>query len=70
MKKFIYISALSLALGLASCKKDFLETSPTDRVAGPTLFETTQGAQVATGRRRVAPGASNTIRKILIDFYQ
>jgi len=47
MKKFIYISALSLALGLASCKKDFLETSPTDRVAGPTLFETTQGAQVA-----------------------
>lgn len=47
MKKILYISALSLALGLASCKKDFLETSPTDRVAGPTLFETTDGAQVA-----------------------
>src|SRR5690606_2221059 len=47
MKKIFYISALSLALGLSSCSKDFLETKPTDRVDAPTLFETTDGAQVA-----------------------
>ncbi|GAB3413307.1 RagB/SusD family nutrient uptake outer membrane protein [Niabella aquatica] len=47
MKKYIYISTLFIGLSFVSCKKDFLETSPTDRVAAPTLFETTQGAQVA-----------------------
>ncbi len=46
MKKIIYLSAL-LTLTLFSCKKEFLETAPTDRVAAPTLFETTDGAQVA-----------------------
>lgn len=47
MKRIIYISILSLSLGIVSCKKDFLETSPTDRVSAPTMFETTDGAQVA-----------------------
>src|SRR5690606_7175990 len=47
MKKLIYASVLSLSLVLASCEKDFLETSPTDSVDAGTLLETTQGAQVA-----------------------
>ncbi|MGC4231738.1 MAG: RagB/SusD family nutrient uptake outer membrane protein [Niabella sp.] len=47
MKKYIYISTLFIGLSFISCKKEFLETSPTDRVAAPTLFETTDGAQVA-----------------------
>ena len=47
MKRNLYISVLLLALSISSCKKDFLETSPTDRVSAPTLFETTDGAQVA-----------------------
>lgn len=47
MKRIIYLSALLLTLSVASCKKEFLETAPTDRVSAPTLFETTDGAQVA-----------------------
>lgn len=47
MKKLIYASVLSLALGFTSCSKDYLETSPTDSVDAGTLLQTTQGAQVA-----------------------
>lgn len=47
MKKLLYISIFSLSFVLFSCKKDFLETSPTDRVDSETLFETVEGAQVA-----------------------
>jgi len=47
MKKLLYASVLSLALGMSSCSKEFLETSPTDKVDAGTLLETTQGAQVA-----------------------
>ncbi|MEJ5055021.1 RagB/SusD family nutrient uptake outer membrane protein [Sphingobacterium sp. MYb382] len=47
MKKILYASALALTLGLSSCSKDFLETSPTDRVDAGTLLTTVQGAQVA-----------------------
>lgn len=47
MKKILYVSVLSLALGLSSCSKDYLETSPTDQVDAGTLLETTKGAQVA-----------------------
>lgn len=47
MKKLIYASVISLALGMTSCSKDFLETSPTDMIDAPTMLETTDGAQVA-----------------------
>ncbi|QBR13385.1 RagB/SusD family nutrient uptake outer membrane protein [Sphingobacterium sp. CZ-2] len=47
MKKLIYASIISLALGMTSCKKDFLETSPTDRIDAPTMLENADGAQVA-----------------------
>lgn len=47
MKKLIYASVLSLALGFTSCSKDYLETSPTDSVDAGTLLKTVQGAQVA-----------------------
>lgn len=47
MKKLLYTSVLALALGLSSCSKDFLETSPTDRVDAGTLLTTPKGAQVA-----------------------
>jgi len=41
------ISPALLILLLAGCKKEFLETYPTDSVSGNTVFETTQGAFVA-----------------------
>lgn len=47
MKKLLYASVITLALGMTSCKKDFLETTPTDKVDAPTMLETTDGAQVA-----------------------
>lgn len=48
MKKILYICLmLGTTIGLSSCKKDFLDTSPTDQVDGETLFETLDGAQVA-----------------------
>lgn len=47
MKKIIYASVIALALGVTSCSKDFLETSPTDMIDAPTMLETTDGAQVA-----------------------
>lgn len=47
MRRLLYISVISLGISLTSCQKDFLETSPTDRVSAPTMFETTDGAQVA-----------------------
>ncbi|MGN0020417.1 MAG: RagB/SusD family nutrient uptake outer membrane protein [Sphingobacterium hotanense] len=47
MKKLLYASIISLALGMTSCKKDFLETVPTDRVDATTMLTTVDGAQVA-----------------------
>lgn len=47
MKKLLYVSVIAMALGMSSCKKDFLETTPTDRVDAGTLLTTTDGAQVA-----------------------
>lgn len=47
MRKIFSIGVLSAALMFSACQKDYLETSPTDRVAAPTLFETVDGAQVA-----------------------
>ncbi len=47
MKKILYASIISLALGMTSCKKDFLETAPTDRIDAGTMLENAEGAQVA-----------------------
>lgn len=47
MKKILYpFLIISLLIGFVACSDD-LETAPTDRVAGPVIFETTKGAQVA-----------------------
>jgi len=42
----IYAIALAalLGIGFVGCKKSYLETSPTDRIAGDDLFSTTGGA--------------------------
>ncbi|MVZ65606.1 RagB/SusD family nutrient uptake outer membrane protein [Sphingobacterium sp. DK4209] len=47
MKKFIYASVISLTLGMTSCKKDFLETVPTDKVDAGTILESADKAQIA-----------------------
>lgn len=48
MKRLLYICLmLGATVSFSSCKKDFLETVPTDQVDGETLFETLDGAQVA-----------------------
>lgn len=65
MKKLLYVSVITMALGMSSCNKDFLETTPTDRVDAGTLLTTTEGAQVAMNgvyRMLYASGwsASNT----------
>ena len=38
MKKIFAILTVLALFSLAGCKEDFLEKSPTDRVAGPTIF--------------------------------
>ena len=47
MKKLIYASVISLTLGMTSCKKDFLETVPTDKVDAGTILESAEKAQIA-----------------------
>ncbi len=48
MKKYIYtILLFAIALFTYSCSDDSLETAPTDSVAGPVIFATVDGAQVA-----------------------
>ncbi|MGJ1235910.1 MULTISPECIES: RagB/SusD family nutrient uptake outer membrane protein [Sphingobacterium] len=48
MKNINYIKVLFAGvLLLASCKKDYLETLPTDSVSTPTVFETTKNAKLA-----------------------
>ena len=47
MKK-IFAILLTLALvSFAGCKKDYLETNPTDRVSGPTIFADSENAMSA-----------------------
>lgn len=48
MKKILYLFLVILltTVGFTACS-DELETAPTDKVAGPVIFETTKGAQVA-----------------------
>ncbi len=47
MKKIFAIFSVLALLAFAGCKKDFLETSPTDRVAGPTIFSDSENAMTA-----------------------
>lgn len=47
MKKSIIFSGALLLLSAASCKKEYLQTDPTDQVANTTIFTTTTNANVA-----------------------
>lgn len=50
MKKIINkfgVALFAAVLVTSACKKDYLETSPTDDVSGDVVFETTQGGYVA-----------------------
>ena len=47
MKKLLYASLISLAIGVTSCKKDFLETVPTDRVDANSMLQNVERAQIA-----------------------
>ena len=47
MKKIFAILSVLALFSFAGCKKDFLETSPTDRVDGPTIFSNAENAMVA-----------------------
>ncbi|MDQ1140735.1 RagB/SusD family nutrient uptake outer membrane protein [Pedobacter agri] len=48
MKKIIYSAILaSMILGGSGCKKEYLETTPTDRVDNTSIFLTTANASVA-----------------------
>lgn len=48
MKKIFYCTLVaSYLLAMSSCKKDYLETNPTDRVDNTSIFATTTNASVA-----------------------
>ena len=47
MKKIYAILSVVAILSTAACSKDFLETTPTDKVAGPTIFSSGESAMVA-----------------------
>lgn len=47
MRKLINILAVSAAVSLASCSKDYLNTSPTDATSTSTVFATTDNAKMA-----------------------
>ena len=47
MKKIFAILSVLALIALAGCKKDYLETSPTDRVSGPTIFSDAENAMTA-----------------------
>jgi hypothetical protein len=47
MKKIFAIFSVLALLAFAGCKEDFLETNPTDRVAGPTIFSDAENAMTA-----------------------
>jgi hypothetical protein len=46
-KKIIYLTLSIFLLSVASCKKDYLETAPTDAVDNSAVFTTTNNADVA-----------------------
>ena len=47
MKKIFAILSVLALFSFAGCKKDFLETNPTDRVSGPTIFSDAENAMTA-----------------------
>lgn len=47
MKKIFAIIALVALVTLTGCKKDFLDTDPTDRVSGTTIFSDSENAMTA-----------------------
>ena len=47
MKKIFAIISVLALFTLAGCKNDFLETAPTDRVSGPTIFSDSENAMAS-----------------------
>lgn len=47
IRNYIKISALSVAILFSGCKKDYLDTVPTDSTSPATVFETTENARGA-----------------------
>ena len=48
MKKIFYSAILaSMILGGAGCKKDYLQTTPTDKIDSKDIFSSTANASVA-----------------------
>ena len=47
MKKIFAILSVLALISFAGCKEDFLETNPTDRVSGPTIFSDAENAMTA-----------------------
>ena len=47
MKKILIVSSLALVTLLSACKKDYLETQPTDAVSSAGAFLTTDNAKIA-----------------------
>ena len=47
MKKIFAILSVLAVFTFAGCKEDFLETNPTDRVSGPTIFSNAENAMTA-----------------------
>ena len=47
MKKIFAILSVLALFTFTGCKEDFLETNPTDRVSGPTIFSDAENAMSA-----------------------
>ena len=47
MKKLLYIVSLACATVFSSCNQDLLDTNPTDKVPGESIFGSAEAAQVA-----------------------
>lgn len=47
LKNIILLSVFGALLTIYSCSKDYLDTTPTESIATPTVFETTEAAQLA-----------------------
>ena len=47
MKKIFYVLMAAVAILATSCNKELLNTNPTDRVSGDTVFKDTEGGLMA-----------------------
>ena len=47
MKKIFAIISVLALFTFTGCKEDFLETNPTDRVSGPTIFSDAENAMAS-----------------------